>query len=320
MACLLQPECNFLHGYSRCKLPVEVVDVEVKITSMQGTHIFRQDWTTQLIKCTPWNTRLCPHPPIIKKMKTFLEVEGKMGPIPASQFRPTLPDTNPNIRKDNAAEKRKRAEHKRFRPSAAPKPTAAQPPATVSQAPAKPKIDAPENRPPPLENVPIPESTPWPGTGKVSGNLFEDRNWLLPPNYLYNENKNEHKNVTNITGPRTPVKAEESKVNEQSAEKCRWGPDCPFYKNQEKEKEENKIQKQKMPPQPKVQKPQVRRPKTLNSTDRYPSQTKAKQQWKAEMERLNSKYNLDCFSESELDSESDKGEQYRYEHGYETLI
>ena len=35
--------------------------------------------------------------------------------------------------------------------------------------------------------------------------------------------------------------------------------------------------------------------------------TKAKQQWEAEMERLNSKYNLDCFSDSELDSESDKG-------------
>ena len=118
MACLLQPECNFLHGFFRCKLPVEVVNVEVKITSMQGTHIFRQDRTTQVIKCTPWNTRLCPHPTMIKKMKTFLEVEGKMGPMPTSQFRPPLPDTNPNIRKDNAAEKRKRAAPKRFRPVA----------------------------------------------------------------------------------------------------------------------------------------------------------------------------------------------------------
>ena len=44
------------------------------------TH-FRRDRTTQLIKCTPWSTRLHPHPTIIKKMKTFLEVEGKMGPI-----------------------------------------------------------------------------------------------------------------------------------------------------------------------------------------------------------------------------------------------
>ena len=202
MACLLQPECNFLHGYFRCKLPVEVVNVEVKIMSMQGIHIFRQDRTTQLIKCTPWNTRFCPHPTIIKKMKTFLEVEGKMGPIPASQFRPLLPDTNANIRKDNAAEERKGAVPKRFRPSTAPKPTAVQAPATVSQAPAKPKNDVPGNRPPPLENGPVHESSPWPGAGKVSGDLFEDRNWLLPPNYLENENKNEHKNVTSITSPR----------------------------------------------------------------------------------------------------------------------
>ena len=42
--------------------------------------------------------------------------------------------------------------------------------------------------------------------------------------------------------------------------------------------------------------------------------TKTKQQWEAEMERLNSKYNLDCFSDSELDSESDEGEQYQYKH------
>ena len=82
MACLLQPECNFLHGYFRCRLLVEVVDVEVKITSMQGMHIFQRDRTTQLIKCTPWSTRLHPHPTIVKKMRTFLEVEGKMGPIP----------------------------------------------------------------------------------------------------------------------------------------------------------------------------------------------------------------------------------------------
>ena len=120
IACLLQLECNFLHGYFRCWLLVEVVDVEVKITSMQGMHIFRRDRTMQLIKCTPWNTRLSPHPTIIKKMKTFLEVEGKMGPISqptSSQYRPPQPDTNPKVRKDNTAEKRKRVvSTKRFRP------------------------------------------------------------------------------------------------------------------------------------------------------------------------------------------------------------
>ena len=47
---------------------------------------------------------------------------------------------------------------------------------------------------------------------------------------------------------------------------------------------------------------------------------KAKKQWEEEMERLNSKFDLDCYSDSELDSESDEGEQHCYEHSYETLI
>ena len=91
MACLFWPECNFLHGFFRCKLPIEVVDVKVKVMSMQGTHIFKTDRMTQLTKCVPWTTKLCLHPNIIKKMRTFLEVENKMGPVisaPVSQFRP----------------------------------------------------------------------------------------------------------------------------------------------------------------------------------------------------------------------------------------
>ena len=36
--------------------------------------------------------------------------------------------------------------------------------------------------------------------------------------------------MTGITSPRPPMKEEETKVNEQSAEKCEWGPDCPFCK------------------------------------------------------------------------------------------
>ena len=59
-----------------------------------------------------------------------------MGPVPTSQFRPPLPDTNPNIRKDNAAEKIKRATPKRFRP-ATPKPTTAHLP--LPEAPPKAK-------------------------------------------------------------------------------------------------------------------------------------------------------------------------------------
>ena len=142
---------------------------------------------------------------------------------------------------------------------------------------------------------------------------------MLPQNYLPSENKDEK--LTGITRQRLPIKEEEPKTNEQSLEKCRWGPDCPFCKSQEKGKEEDITQQQlKASPQSKLQKPQARQPKTLSLNDKYPNKTRAKQQWEEEIKRLNSKCNPDCFSDSELDSESDEREQYCYEHGYETLI
>ena len=60
----------------------------------------------------------------------------------------------------------------------------------------------------------------------MSGNLFEERNWLFPQNYLATENKNE--NVTSISSPRPPIKEEELKINEQSLEKCGCGPRLPL--------------------------------------------------------------------------------------------
>ena len=115
--------------------------------------------------------RLHPHPTIIKKMRTFLEVGNKMGliiPVPANQFRPPLPETNPNIRKNDTVEKRKRATpKKKFRP-ATPKITAMHPP--LPEAPPKPKSSVSAS------SAPVREDTPWPGIGKMSGNLFEDRN------------------------------------------------------------------------------------------------------------------------------------------------
>ena len=158
----------------------------------------------------------------------------------------------------------------------------------------------------------------------MSGNLFEDKTWLLPPNYLNNDHKK-------ATSPKSTIK-EEPKTGEQ--EKCGWGPDCPFCKDQAKEDWDGKHQSQlqMVPPLLEVQRPQARQLQNMNyqkpqntqkpiqevQPGKYPSQ--AKKQWEAEMERLNSKHNLDCFSNTELDSESDEGEQYQYKHRYETLI
>ena len=144
-------------------------------------------------------------------MRTFLEVEGKLGPIPqpsSSQYRPPQPETNPNIRKaTKTPEKRKRvAPTKKFKSNIAVRPNeaAAQPPATISKAPTDIKIQAqeetPESRPPPLEDAPIHAGTPWPNAGKMLGNLFEARiDWLLPPNYI-----DDTKSTANTSIPKPP--------------------------------------------------------------------------------------------------------------------
>ena len=205
-------------------------------------------------------------------MRTFLEVERKLGPIPQcyrNQYRSPQPDTNPNVRKVNkATEKRKIVVlTKRFRANIATTPNEAAvcQPATVSKTSTE---GTPDNGPLPLEDTPICKSTPWPKAGEISGNLFEERkDWLLPPNFL----DNNARGTTSVTGPKPPIK-EEPKTEEQSsttpkAEKCGWGLNCPFQKKQEEEDWDGDCQKelqQQLQPQQKVQMTQAKCPQTLN--------------------------------------------------------
>ena len=71
---------------------------------------------------------------------------------------------------------------------------------------------------------------------------------------------------------------------------------------------------------PQPQNFQHSQPQTFEVPARYSDQIRLCREWVEKMERLNDKYGLDYFSDSELDSKSDEGEDYRYEHKYETLI
>ena len=168
---------------------------------------------------------LHPHPNKVKKMRTFLEVENKMGPIIpalANQYRLSLPETNPNVRKGNATEKRRTVTPKRkFR--------LVVPNATVTHSPLQ------KTPPKPTSNVAVAsmptmvrQDTPWPSASNMSGNLFQDRNWLLPKDYLATEKKEEMEK---------PYPEEGDKMEEQDPkeEKCGWGPECPLCQAQKKE-------------------------------------------------------------------------------------
>ena len=152
-----------------------------------------------------------PQPTIIKKMKTYLELEGKLGPNTKpqpNQFRHPQPDTNPQVRKESkATEKRKKlipTKKYKVKVVARPDPGNAtmQPPETSTKLPTNSGNQKPptsENNPPPLENTPVPASTPWPEAGKMSGNLFElKKDWLIPPT----------NNTMTDTNPKPPINIE----------------------------------------------------------------------------------------------------------------
>ena len=102
MACILRPECNFLNRYFRCLLPLETVDVEVKVKMIRGIHTFRRDRMSQIIKCNPWSTKLHPYPSLFQKIKTYLELEGKLGPKPSPQTQTQpQPSTSTPPQSDN---------------------------------------------------------------------------------------------------------------------------------------------------------------------------------------------------------------------------
>ena len=105
-------------------------------------------------------------------MKTYQELEGKLRPKPQSQcnqFRPPLPDTNPQVRKESkVTEKRKRLiPIKKYKVKAVARPdpgnATTQLPQANAKAPVNPESQKPpnsENNPPPLEDAPVHASTP----------------------------------------------------------------------------------------------------------------------------------------------------------------
>ena len=125
--------------------------------------MFRRDRTCQVIKCNSWSTKFCPHSTIIKKMKTYLELEGKLGPKPqpqSSQFRPAQPNTNPHVRKDSiATEKRKRfIPTRKYKVKVVASPDSsnatAQPPLTNPKAPENSDSQKPSTQGTPANNTP----------------------------------------------------------------------------------------------------------------------------------------------------------------------
>ena len=177
----------------------------------------------------------------------------------------------------------------------------------------------------------------------MSGNLFELRKDGPIPST---------NNTMTATNPKLPIKLEPQEADQPTLnasapkpEQCRWGPNCPICKKAEEDwdgKHQKQFQQtnkntqmqdtyqknsfqtqntrefQAQNPQctqeyQVTQNLQPTQTQTFDVPDRYAEQIHLRE-WEEKMERLNEKYGLDYFSDSELDSELDEGENYQYEH------
>ena len=187
------------------------------------------------------------------------------------------------------------------------------------------------SNPPLLVDIPsaqVRQGTPLPNTGSASENLFETKkDWLIPPTPV--PTCPHHQNRSTALGSSDPPYNGEPK---QAVEGCSWGSHCPIHKNEEEHKEnwdaDDLREQPGMHPQnmqqPQPQSAQCLQPQnnqdsqSFDMHDRYAEQIKLRKEWDKRIERLNEKYNLDYYSSSESDPNSEP--DYRYQHKYKTLI
>ena len=63
MACEISMQCNLVHRFLKCAIPGDTIDVDLKVHTLKGIHMFKKDYKSQTSKCSLWEQRYSPTPP-----------------------------------------------------------------------------------------------------------------------------------------------------------------------------------------------------------------------------------------------------------------
>ena len=67
MASEITPTCYLVFGYLRCNLLRDTIDIELKICTLRGNHIYGKDRRSQVNKYSPWGSEITPFPSLKKR-------------------------------------------------------------------------------------------------------------------------------------------------------------------------------------------------------------------------------------------------------------
>ena len=89
--------CDFFLGFMHTNLPMDTVDIELTLRTVQGIYIYRKDHTGETTIFTLWSKSVIPFSSLRKKIKAFKEdTRGQTtSPWMPSDSTPTNPSKCP---------------------------------------------------------------------------------------------------------------------------------------------------------------------------------------------------------------------------------
>ena len=72
MAHELSTQCDLVFGFLKCAFTEDRIDVDLKVCTLEGIHTFRNDYKSQMTKCSSWGTQVQPYPSLKKEMTKFM--------------------------------------------------------------------------------------------------------------------------------------------------------------------------------------------------------------------------------------------------------
>ena len=73
MAREINPVCDFFFSFMHTNLPIDTIDVELTLRTVQGIYIYCKDHTVETTIFTPWSKSVTPFPSFRRKIKAFKE-------------------------------------------------------------------------------------------------------------------------------------------------------------------------------------------------------------------------------------------------------
>ena len=89
MASQISPTCDFVFGFLQCNLPEDTIDIDLKVCTIRGIYIYKEDCNTCTNKFRSWEIHVTLLKPLKEKMAKFMRQKEAATTTAAAAAAPT---------------------------------------------------------------------------------------------------------------------------------------------------------------------------------------------------------------------------------------